>query len=308
MSLLTKGITRLSELDIDADKDWQTREIRNLKAIAQAMAHGDIAFRGAAVLERLEADAGKGFNFLRSRGPGLSPVWQDIESLVQYMTGALNRAIAADLAIPAPAVSQVTQQASSPPGRTATPVLSVPEPSVTMALQVGPGGGIDAVPSLSIPAPGVSMSEIATGQPLGGAVADDGGVQTDETAPANSDTANDMTLLPAIPAVNDAYYFGRPALWDWLELRIGTAGNGVWTIAWEYWNGAVWTGLIGVNDGTSGFEVSGTRLVTFAKPGDWAQTTVGGIANLYWIRARVSAYTSILTQPKGNRAFIWIKH
>jgi hypothetical protein len=308
MSLLTKGIGRLSQLEIDTDKDWQAKGIANLKAVAQAMAHGDIVFRGASILERLTADAGKGYNFLRSRGPGLSPVWDDIESLIQYMTAALNRAIAVDLAIPTLAISQVTQQASSPPGRTATPVLSVPEPSVTTSIEVGPGGNVVTSPLLGIPEPAISVSEIATGQPLGGAVADDGGVQTDETAPANNDAANDMTLLPAVPAVNDAYYFGHSSLWDWLELRIGTAGNGVWTITWEYWNGAAWTGLAGVNDGTSGFEVSGTRLLTFTRPGDWAQTTVSGIANLYWIRARVSAYTSIVTQPKGNRAFIWTKH
>jgi len=309
MSLLTRGIARLSQLEIDADKDWQGKGITNLEAVAhQAMAHGDIVFRGANVLEKLTADAGKGYNFLRSRGPGLSPVWQDIESLVQFMTGALNRAIAVDLAIPTLAISQVTQQASSPPGRTAAPVLSVPQPSVAMTLQVGPGGGTTAAPSLGIPEPAISVSEIATGQPLGGAVADDGGVQTDETTPANNDIADDMTLLPAVPAVNDAYYFGHPSLWDWLELRIGTAGNGVWSITWEYWNGTDWAGLPDVNDGTSGFEVSGIRLVTFTRPGDWVSTTVGGIAGLYWIRARVSAYTSIVTQPKGNRAFIWIKH
>ena len=152
------------------------------------------------------------------------------------------------------------------------------------------------------------MSEIATGEPVGGAVADDGGVTTDETAPANNDTTNDMTLLPAVPAINDAYYFGHASLWDWLELRIGTAGNGTWTITWEYWNGAAWAALHGVSDGTSGFMVSGNKQVTFMQPGDWAQTNVGGIANLYWIRGRVSAYTSIVTQPKGNRVFIWIKH
>ena len=86
MSLLTRGINKLSQLEIDTNKDWQSREIANLKAIAAGMAHGDVVFRGGSILERLTADAGKGYSFLRSRGPGLSPVWQDIESLVQYMT------------------------------------------------------------------------------------------------------------------------------------------------------------------------------------------------------------------------------
>jgi hypothetical protein len=306
--LLTKGIARLSQLDIDGDKDWQTKQITNLKAIAQAMAHGDIAFRGGAVLEKLTADAGKGYNFLRSRGPGLSPVWEDIESLIQYMTAAANRAIGFDLAIPIPAVSQVIEQASSPPGRTATPLLSAPEPSVGMATIVGSGGGVIAMPSLGIPVAGMVMSEVATGRGVSGAVADDGGVQTDETAQANSATPNDMTLLPTVPAVNDAYYFGHSALWDWLRLNIGTAGAGVWTIVWEYWNGAAWAGLPNLSDGTSHFGNAGMNDVTFTRPGDWVVTTVGGIIGLYWIRARVSSYTLIVFQPLGTQAWIWVKH
>ncbi|MDD4986911.1 MAG: hypothetical protein PHQ43_14280 [Dehalococcoidales bacterium] len=307
MSLLLRGVARLSQLEIDADKNWQSREIINLKTIAGAMGYGDIVFRGADVLERLMADAGKGYNFLRSRGPGLSPVWQDIESLIQFMTGAVNRAAAFDLSIPSPYVSQVTQQASSPPGRVATGVLSPPEPEVTVDVLTAPGGAVVSSPSLDVPTPGVS-GQAAIGAPLGGAVADGGGVQTDETAQANNDTANDMTLLPAMPAVNDAYYFGRASLWDWLELRMGTVGNGIWDITWEYWNGAAWAALDDANDATSGFMVSGNKLITFTRPGDWTQTTVGGIANLYWIRARVSAYTSVVTQPKGNRAFTWITY
>jgi hypothetical protein len=321
MSLLTRGTNRLSQLEIDVSKDWAGHLIKNIgpavdsadalrkvDAILQAVmpVKGDIIFRGDSGAERLAPDAGKGYNFLRSRGPGLSPVWQDIEGLIQYMTAALNRAIAFDLALLMPAISQVSQQASSPPGRTASPMLSVPEPSVSIDTETGDGGGVTVSPSLNIPAAVVSR-EVATGEPVGGAVADDGGVQTNETSAANNDTANDMTLLPAVPAVDDAYYFGHALLWDWLELRMGTAGIGTWTIVWEYWNGSAWSALPGINDGTSGFVLSGTRLVTFTRPSDWAATTVGGIANLYWIRARVSAYTSIVTQPKGNRAFIWIK-
>ncbi len=321
MSLLTRGTNKLSQLEIDVSKDWAGHLIKNIgpavenadalrkvEAILQtAMASkGDIIFRGDSGAERLTPDAGKGYNFLRSRGPGLSPVWQDIEGLIQFMTAALNRAVAFDLALPVPGISQVSVQASSPPGRTAGPTLSVPQPSVNLITDIGAGGGVAATPSLNIPVVGV-LIEITTGEPVGGAIADDGGVQANETAAANNDTTNDMTLLPSVPVVNDAYYFGHASLWDWLELRIGTVGNGIWTIIWEYWNGTIWAALPGINDGTSAFMVSGNKLVTFTRPLDWAQTTVGGIANLYWIRARVSAYTSIVTQPRGNRAFIWIK-
>ncbi|AGG05927.1 hypothetical protein [Dehalococcoides mccartyi] len=306
MSLLLKGVARLSQLEVDTGKDWEAKEITNLRSVAIAMAHGDIAFRGVSVLEKLAADAGKGYSFLRSRGPGLAPVWQDIESLVQYMTGAVNRAAAFDLSIPSPAVLYSAQQASSPPGRTSVGVLSPPEPEITVTILTGPGGAVALSPSLDAPVPAIS-GQAAIGAPLGGAVADDGGVQTNETAPANNDAANDMTLLPSAPAVNDSYYFGRPTLWDWLELRMGTAGNGTWDIAWEYWNGAAWLPLPDVIDNTSGLKVSGTRLMTFTRPLDWAQNTISGISNQYWVRARVSVYVSIVTQPKGTRAFAWIK-
>ena len=306
MSLLTKGITRLSQLGIDVDKDWQAKGITNLKSIAEAMAHGDIVFRGASVLEKLGADAGKGYNFLRSRGPGLSPAWQDIEDLIQYMTAALNRAIAFDLVIPTLAISEIAQQASSPPGRLSTKTLGVPTPAVGLATATGVWGSVASLEALAIPSPGIS-GELAVRYLVGGAVADDGGVQTDETAAANNAATNDMTLLPLIPAVNDAYYFGYPALWDWLQLNIGTAGAGVWTIVWEYWNGTAWAGLPDISDGTSHFGNIGVNQVTFTRPGDWATTSVGGIPALYWIRARVSAYTSIATQPLGTQVWIWVK-
>jgi len=313
MSLLLKivagavGITKLSELEIDADKDWQAKEITNLKAVTEAMEHGDIVYRGAGVLERLTADGGKGYNFLRSRGPGMPPVWQDIESLIQYMTAAINRAIAIDLAMPTLSVSQTIQQASIPPGRTGMASVAIDLPGVGLAMATGPGGGVTAVGPLAVPAPSVSRI-LSSGNPLSGAVADDGGVQTDETTDANNDVSNDMTLLPAAPAVDDAYYFGLGALWDYLKINIGTSGIGVWTLAWEYWNGFTWSTLPGLNDGTSGFTLEGWLEVNFARPADWAVTMVGGIADLYWIRARVSSYDSVTIQPKGSRAFCFVTH
>ena len=137
---------------------------------------------------------------------------------------------------------------------------------------------------------------------LTGAVADDGGVQTNETAAANNATANDMTLLPATPAVNDAYYFGDDGTFSMVTLNIGTSGVGVWSVTWEYWNGA-WTALTGVTDLTVGFTADvGNRHVLFDAPYDWKQTTVESI-EAYWIRARVSAYTSTTTQPLGTQCW-----
>lgn len=139
-----------------------------------------------------------------------------------------------------------------------------------------------------------------------GAVADDGGVQTDETIASNDATANDMTLLPAVPAVNDAYCFGAADPFDLLRIQIGTAGAGTWTIVWEYYNGSTWASPSNVSDGSNGFRNSGAQDIKFDRPSDWAKTTVKTIS-AYWLRARVSAYTSITTQPKGTQSWLAIR-
>ena len=136
-----------------------------------------------------------------------------------------------------------------------------------------------------------------------GAVADDGGSQTDQTTAANNDTTNDMTLLPSTPAVNDAYYLGSLEIQSRIYINISTAGSGTWTIVWEYWDGSAWTALSNVTDGTTGFTVSGINSINFTVPSNWATKTVASIASVYWIRGRVSVYTSVSVSPIGKRAF-----
>jgi len=141
---------------------------------------------------------------------------------------------------------------------------------------------------------------------MGGALADDGGVKTTETTASNNSTANDMTLLPAVPVADDAYYFGASDIFDLLRINIGTAGAGTWAIAWEYWDGDSWEAVSGLSDGTSGFTVSGTQDVKFTLPSNWALKTESSL-NLYWLRARVSSYTSITTQPKGTQSWTQLR-
>ena len=313
MSLLIKGVAKLSQLEIDADKDWRGKGITNIKEVASAMGHGDMILRSGStpILIKLPTEYGVGYHFIHAKSLGggvFEPEWMDIQDIVSYLTGALNKMAAPPtLTIPIPNISKEALASSSPPGRTAQSTLSVPEPVIGLEALSAPGGGVTSVQILDIPAPSIS-EELATRHPVDGAVADDGGVRTDETTEANSAMVNDMTLLPAIPAVNDAYYFGYSTLWDWLRLNIGTAGAGTWIIVWEYWNGTAWTGLPDISDGASHFGNAGMNEVTFTRPGDWATTDVGSILGLYWIRARVSAYTSITTQPLGTQAWIWVKH
>ena len=127
----------------------------------------------------------------------------------------------------------------------------------------------------------------------------------DETSAAQDDVANDMTLLPAVPAIGCAYYFGFDQMFDAVALNVGTAGIGNWTIEWQYWNGAAWTALAGVTDGTTSFQVAGLHDVSFTRPvADWATVAVNGVTK-YWVRAEVTGYVGITTQPLGTQA--WIK-
>ncbi len=137
---------------------------------------------------------------------------------------------------------------------------------------------------------------------LDGAVADDGGVQTTETTESSDSTINDMTLLPATPAVDDAYYFGSNHPFRLKTLNIGTAGVGSWTIIWEYYNSA-WVPLTNVDDRTDNFMNAGTHSVSFDLPSDWQVQTVNGIVDKYWIRARVTAFTSVIAAPVGTQAW-----
>lgn len=125
---------------------------------------------------------------------------------------------------------------------------------------------------------------------IGYAYLDDGGVFTDDTTDANSAAANDVPLMPAVPVLNDAFYFGEgfstSDTFDSLKFNIGTAGVGG-TIAWEYYTiGAVWASLT-VTDATNGFTTAGAALyVTWTIPADMNHVAVNG-QDRYWVRARV---------------------
>ena len=149
----------------------------------------------------------------------------------------------------------------------------------------------------------VGATEENTDTVLAAAIADDGGVFTDNTTAAGEATADDMTLLPVTPAVNDAYYFGGNDRFKSLQLNISTAGAGTWTIVWEYYNGTSYVALQNVTDNTSGFTAgTGEYDITYDMPIDWATDTVNTQGPFYYIRARVSAYTGITTQPLGQQA------
>ena len=132
----------------------------------------------------------------------------------------------------------------------------------------------------------------------------------DSTTAARNTTTNDVFLLPAIvdAGLGDIFYVGSFKTFDAVLFQIGTAGAGTWTITWEYWSGAAWTGLSNVVDGTNGFRNGGTRSVSFDLPTNWAQNNVDGTTT-FWIRGRVSAFTIMTIRPIADRIdiLLWNK-
>lgn len=106
------------------------------------------------------------------------------------------------------------------------------------------------------------------------------------------------------PGVGDAYYLGwvteMPTKYN---VNIGTAGTGTWAMTWEYYNGS-WTALSGVVDGTSNFTAAGTSSIHWAKPVDAVKSTLESI-EAYWVRARITSYTSVGVQATGTQAWVY---
>ena len=140
---------------------------------------------------------------------------------------------------------------------------------------------------------------------LWSAQADDGGAFTDETTVANDFTEDDMTLLPAVPVIGDAYYFGFETKVSTMKLYISQQGDWVGTLAWKYWDGGAWA-ILGktspANDRWNFEQAVGLDTYVFTAGGDWATVAVNGVT-AYWIRAEVATYTGITTQPLGRNCF-----
>ena len=267
--IMPNAVSKLSQLTIDADKDWSGKAITNFKGLAAGMTQGDLFFRGSTVIQRLAP--GIAGQFLITRGAGANPEWGDY-------AGRVERILLLSASMPGKSLSAI-----------ATSVSGVQSP---LSLTAQNAGLVLATPYAS---------------PLacGGAVYHDDSplIDTDETTQANNATANDMHLLPNPGAVGDGFYFGLNNLFDRVAINIGTAGAGTWTITWKYYNGVTWTALTIKTDETSHFRTSGLKGCHWVRPVDWAATPIAGM-NLYWIKAEITAYTNMTTQPLGTQAWL----
>ena len=303
MSWLIKGgITNLSELTIDADKNWQVKGITNLKEVATAMAKGDLSVRSNLILVRFAP--GPIGHVLTSAGAGHLPAWLPVPGPLELYFPAwidLSHAEAIVAAAQshnenAPITSSHVQAYLDAPAdliKRLTPAIALADAEAIVA----------AAQTHNENAP--IASECALEFDVGGAKLEDGGAFTDYLAEINSVGANDVQLLPVMTngglVVDDAFYFGLDKLWDQLWLNIGVPAVGNYALAHEYWNGA-WVALAGVIDNTSEFTIAGKHNMKWTRPGDWALKLVDG-SNLYWIRARVTNVVTYTTQPLGTQGW-----
>lgn len=135
---------------------------------------------------------------------------------------------------------------------------------------------------------------------------------TDESTDLNDANGPDVPF--AFAAQDDAIYFGASTQFDRIRINTGTAGVYVATTIWEYWNGSAWTALTEVidttnattQDGSASFKRTGTYSVSFYPSNDWTAYDIPGspVSN-YWIRCRISAFTSIATAPNLQQG--WYK-
>ena len=283
MSLLIKGggITKLSELDIDA-APTKAKDIADLIFTTR----GDMLYRNT-LAERLAAEYGVGMNFLHMTNSGnYVPVWKDLQTDIVYITGAVNRVIY-------------------------PPILQIPAPDLSLVVaEDHSGGGHPVTPAaLAIPLPTISEALAATSvNAVGGAVAHDAdGVDTDQTAAANEGTADDMTLLQADGAATDWYALGHANLFDGVVLYVSTVGADITLDTFEYSKGAAaWGTLTPIMNQLNDYETLGKRWFTFERPGDWAVDTLALIADKYWIKFKASATGVGYVQPKGQQAWILV--
>jgi hypothetical protein len=127
---------------------------------------------------------------------------------------------------------------------------------------------------------------------------DEGGSDTDFTDEARDNVGvDDVDLLPAVPATNDAFYFGGLAVFEEVEINVTTAGD-TYILIWEYWDGGTWQTLT-VTDDTNSFFTLGYNRVKFTAPSDWATTSFASIGPFFYIRARVT--TGGGTQPQAEK-------
>ena len=302
MSLLTKaGIERLSELIIDADKDWQAMGITNIRQIAQAMAQGDIVVRGPSILQRISPGI-LGY-VLTSAGPGHIPAWMPVPGELEYYIPAWifithNEAILVVDKSHSESISVGSEHVQAyldAPGdniRRLDRAVTLTDAEAIVAVDQTINRNVVPRSGLSILCDGFVEETAAA-------------VQTNKTAEARSAAANDLNLCPMTDSVGDKIYIGSNYPFWQAQVEVGTNGSGNWTDVAYYWNGA-WVACVDEVDGSSSFlHGTGLKTITHTPQGDWALSVIQGM-NLYWMMIRTDFFVNRVTKPLGSQVWVAI--
>jgi hypothetical protein len=301
--ITAKGITKLSQLQIDADKDWGGKGITNIRQIADGMALGHIIQHNGSILETLVP--GTANYVLTSAGAGHRVAWAPGGIYYhRFYPATLSSSVAIGLAAIAQSITKNTSLTlpykftyNDDPAdliKRITPTMDSSKSVTTIAASdQSIAKNAFARTDLSIPVDGF-VEETAAG------------VQTDHTSQAKSATANDLNLCPMSDTVLDKIYIGSNFKFYRVWMTYGTAGIGNWTNVCYYWNGA-WTVCVGEVDNTSNFlAAAGIRSISQTVQGDWALSNIMGY-NLFWMMIRTDNFVNRTTKPLGTQIFVSIK-
>lgn len=224
LMVVAKGITKLSQLQIDTDKDWGGKGITNIRQIADGMAKGHVIQHNGLVLESLPP--GSANNVLTSAGPGQKVVWAPGGTY-------LNRYFPVSIDL-----SKDTETPFIPDrSRAFMAPLTVP---YGVEDNINPGWVERFKPEIDLSfLAGLLDSDHAQGKtpeadvliradmPVNGGLSDDGGVLADETAQAKSGLTKDQSYEAGD---DNQQSMGSSAAWEAQTFTTGLAQRvrGVW--------------------------------------------------------------------------------
>ena len=301
MSLLTRGVTKLSQIGIDADKDWNGEGIANLKELALGMVQGDLVVKGPDILIRLSP--GVANQVLTSNGPGILPSWQPGGTYYNryfpatlYLSRNFAKVAVAEAIGKNAAISRALVKTL---GDDVAEYIKLLAPVLTTTKTLAAG----IFPNEIISKSGPIKSDISV--LCDGFVEETAaGIQTNHTAAARDATVSDLNLCPMTPAQMDKVYIGSLLKFRRVWINYGQSGSGNWTNTAYYWNGSAWVTVTAESDQTSSFQAaSGIRRMDWTMPPDWALKTIVGL-NLYWIMISTDNFVNQSTKPLGTQMWI----
>lgn len=96
-------------------------------------------------------------------------------------------------------------------------------------------------------------------------------------------------IWPAAPVGGEVIFFGGGDPFAGVDVVISDASWVEGTLSWKYWDGASWSALSGVSDGTSGFSSDGE--ISWDIPADWAASYLTGVRS-YLVKVTLETYVS----------------